>query len=336
MAEDNNLNKDLPPQVDSSPVRLNPKRQYLLAAITGILYGFLMVGMFGWGLRNMLQNHSGLATFAFLVLVPIGIGVLTTHSVASKRPVITAIIVTVIFLVAATFVYSGIFFCVLIAAPLWVIPTIIGVILVKLFQRYTKNRNHHRAFVGIMLALPLVFAPIESYISAPDWSRVIEDSIIIDGTPEEVWQHIIRMDEITPQEQRPSLYHTLGVPRPVRATLDREAVGGVRIGEFEFGLTFHEIITVWKPNQAVYFDVDVYTNTRDTDILKQIGGKYFDISNAGYDIEALQNGQVRLHLNSTYRLSTHFNAYGALWSDWILRDFQGYVLQTVKTRVENR
>jgi len=77
-----------------------------------------------------------------------------------------------------------------------------------------------------------------------------------------------------------------------------------------------------------------YTNTRDTDILAQIGGRYFDIFEAGYDIEPLTDGRVRLRLNSTYRLSTHFNAYGVLWTDWILHDFQGYVLQTVKTRVE--
>jgi hypothetical protein len=143
------------------------------------------------------------------------------------------------------------------------------------------------------------------------------------------------MDTITLAEQRPSLYHTLGVPRPVRATLDREAVGGIRVGEFEYGLTFHEIITVWETNQTVRFDVEVHTNTRDTDILAQIGGRYFDIFEAGYRIEPLTDGRVRLHLSSTYRLSTHFNLYGALWSDWILHDFQNYVLYTVKTRVEN-
>lgn len=306
----------------------------IIAVLGGLAYGYAMVQVFGWGVAK----STGMASFAFLVLVPIGIGALTAAFNASNQSymttVVNAIVVSIVFLASAAMVYSGMFFCIVIAAPLWLIPVLVGALLVRVFQHYIRNRTGQRVFVGLMVALPLMFAPLETYIPAPDWVRMVEDDIVIDGTPEQVWGHIIRMQTISPDEQRPSLYHTLGVPRPIRATLDREAVGGVRVGEFEYGLTFHEIITVWQPHQAVRFDVRVHTNTRDTDILAQIGGRYFDIEEAGYRIEPLANGQVRLYLSSTYRLSTHFNPYGVLWSDWILHDFQSYVLQTVKARVE--
>lgn len=319
-----------------TPDKVRPLAQfYFLAMLGGLAYGYVMVSLFGWGIPKLLGENSGLATFAFLVLVPVGLGALSAHLIPAHRAKARdAIAICLLFLITSASVYTGMFFCILIAAPMWILPVLVGWWVVKLFQRYNRNRTHHRVFTGLLLVLPLMFAPLETYIPAPDWIRLVEDSVIIDGTPEDVWENIIRMDTITPDEQRPSLYHTLGVPRPVRATLDREGVGGIRVGEFEFGLTFHEIITVWELNQAVRFDVKVRTNTRDTDILGQIGGRYFDIFEAGYRIEPLANGQVRLHLSSTYRLSTHFNTYGVLWSDWILHDFQGYVLQTVKTRVE--
>jgi hypothetical protein len=66
----------------------------------------------------------------------------------------------------------------------------------------------------------------------------------------------------------------------------------------------------------------------------EIGGRYFDVTAASYWIEPLAAGRVRLHLSSTHRLTTRFNAYGLLWTRWGLGEFQAYVLQIIKARAQ--
>ena len=126
----------------------------------------------------------------------------------------------------------------------------IGALVVKLFgwlsQRGTDEKKKRQyVFAGFLILLPFFVTPIESRTPAPNWIRQVTDSVIIAGTPETVWNNIIRMDTIPESEQRPSFYHTMGIPRPIRATLSKEDVGGIRQGEFEFGLMFYETITVW-------------------------------------------------------------------------------------------
>jgi hypothetical protein len=45
-------------------------------------------------------------------------------------------------------------------------------------------------------------------------------------------------------------------------------------------------------------------------------------------------GHVRLRLQSTHRLSTHFNLYSGLWTDLVLRNVQEYILEILKRRCE--
>ena len=67
---------------------------------------------------------------------------------------------------------------------------------------------------------------------------------------------------------------------------------------------------------------------------QEIGGRYFDVTAAGYRIEPLENGHVRLHLSSTHRLTTRFNSYGLLWTRWGLAEFQDEILHVLKARAE--
>jgi hypothetical protein len=64
-----------------------------------------------------------------------------------------------------------------------------------------------------------------------------------------------------------------------------------------------------------------------------VGGPYFDVLQGSYRIEPLTRG-VRLHLSSEHRLSTRFNPYAALWTDFIMRDTQDYILRIVARRAE--
>jgi len=43
---------------------------------------------------------------------------------------------------------------------------------------------------------------------------------------------------------------------------------------------------------------------------------------------------VLLHLSSQQRLSTHFNFYSHLWTEWLMDSIQGYILEVIKGRCE--
>jgi hypothetical protein len=187
----------------------------------------------------------------------------------------------------------------------------------------------------VFLLIPYFFAPIEASFESPDLYRRVEDSILINSSSEIVWENIIRMDTISSEEQFPTLFQIIGIPRPLRATLREEGVGQLRRGEFEYGLLFQEVITVWQPYEEIAFDIRVNHNNLESPALSQIGGEYLDIVEAGYRIERLEDGQIRLHLHSQYRVTTSFNDYAAFWADWVMHDFQSYVLRTVKARIED-
>ncbi len=308
--------------------------------LLALIYGLLMLK----GFRSQIFTGDP-AYLAFLVFVPVGIGALSLLSIPAEertwRNALTMAILTgLIFLVVAVLADSGILLCVLMVVPFVSIPLLIGAGLIRLVslvggQGKKKKKNREYAFVGFVLLLPLLVAQVEKGIPLPDWNRSVTDDTIIHGSVEDVWQHIIRMDTILPEEQRPSFYQAMGIPRPVHATLDFEGVGATRRGEFEYGLAFNEAITTWEPLHEVRFEVSVEHNPQSSPVLKQIGGRYFDILEAGYQLEQIDSDTVRLRLSSEYRLSTHFNFYGAFWSDWIMHDFQAYVLNTVKQRVES-
>ena len=50
----------------------------------------------------------------------------------------------------------------------------------------------------------------------------------------------------------------------------------------------------------------------------------------------LAPGRVRLVLTSTHRLSTTFNLYARLWTDFVMGDVQEAILRILKNRCERR
>jgi len=310
-------------------------------ALAGLVYGLLIQLVFSQVQLN--EDMNNLALVAFLGGVPLVLGGISTRMIPEVKRTwfniaFIAMTMATVFLLTTTMTQPQLLFCVLIASPFILVVAVIVGFIFKRADRYFVNKKYQRnqlVFTGFVLVLPLLLAPVEANLESPNWHRNVQDEIIITGTTEAVWDNIIRMETIAPDDQRPSIYHTLGIPRPIQATLDYEGLGGVRVGHFEHGLTFVEEIIQWELYNSVRFNVDVQHNDQSTAVLKHIGGRYFDIVEAGYEIIDLGDGQVLLRLDSDYRLTTNFNGYGAFWSDWIMHDFQTYVLTTVKNRVES-
>ena len=167
--------------------------------------------------------------------------------------------------------------------------------------------------------------------------RTVETTVAIHASSAVIWRNIERVPAIQPREIRPAWTHTVGFPLPVEATLDHEGVGGERHTSFDRGLLFIETITEWEPEKRIAFSIAAATahippTTLDEHVT--IGGRYFDVLNGEYWLEPRADGTILLHLSSQERLSTDFNAYAALWSDAVMKDLQGSILEVVKHRCE--
>ena len=128
----------------------------------------------------------------------------------------------------------------------------------------------------------------------------------------------------------------------VRDPRQREGVGGVRQASFAGGVVFVETVTVWEPGERLEFSIAADPNSIPMRTLDQhvtVGGEFFDVLEGRYRIERLSDpsgSRVRLHLASRHRVSTRFNVYARLWTDFVMSDIQRSILQVVADRAISR
>jgi hypothetical protein len=225
--------------------------------------------------------------------------------------------------------------CALMALPLMFASASAGGAL-GLMLRSLSNQAMGVAAIGSAL-LPLGAARFEHGIEASLQVRTVANTIDIAAPKEAVWREVARVRAIEPDDLPWRVSHLFGFPRPIEATLSHEGVGAVRKASFERGLVFTETVTTWEPLARLAFTIvadPVPPEALDEHVT--IGGPYFDVLDGEYRLEVLAPDRVRLHLSSQHRLSTRFNAYAGWWSDLVMSDIQGAILEVVKARAEAR
>ncbi len=227
--------------------------------------------------------------------------------------------------------------CIVMATPVMLVATLLGGALAQLFL--PENRKDYRLHVTLAAFLPYLTAVLEGSLHWPVETKSIEDTIVIHASAELIWQEIASVPAIDPQQIPEKWIYWVGFPKPIAATLDREGVGGVRTATFERGVSFFETVTVWDQPKRLSFtihaDPDFIPHTAfDQHII--VGGRFYDVLEGTYEIEQLQGGGCRLHLTSRHRLSTRFNAYAGWWSEQVMNQIQGSILEVIRTRTEAR
>lgn len=191
--------------------------------------------------------------------------------------------------------------------------------------------------VSLLLVLPIVVGWLESGKTNEKQSFSMENTIEIDANSAKIWQNVTRVHPIQPAEDKATINRWLGMPRPIEAELDTQAVGGYRKAIFERGMVFHETVTLYESERLMAFSIkanpdEIPPTAMDEHIV--VGGKYFDVLNGEYRLEKLPDGRSRLHLSSRFVVSTPFNFYSGKWAQWIMWDIQRNILQVIKSRSE--
>jgi hypothetical protein len=283
-------------------------------------------------------------SFAFLIVMPVSLGALTAYLMPppTRRSFGSnwgAAFTTITFFMVVTAILAlEVFICILMAAPLLYFGAWVGSTLMTWWLRATDrgsmgNKTKHYALL-VMLAAPYFIAPVEHMVQPQDSIRTVESRITIKANAETVWQHVTRVAPISREEHGITWSTLFGIPRPVEATLSFDGVGGVRGASYDDGLRFMEEVYEWNPPHSFSFTIKVDPTGHTSAPFGAIGGAYYNVIDAQYILEPQANGSVLVRLISHERVTTRFNGYATLWTDFLMNDLQDGILRVIRARAE--
>lgn len=301
----------------------------IIAAAVGITYGLCCRVVAG---EQWAASWFPAMSVGFIFGVPLAMG-FTSVFLAGPSPRFRALQALIPSLIGLGFTlalaWEGLI-CIMLWLPLVVVLSLIGGLIAHLVHRNSSRKQPPAAM--LVLFLPFLVKPVEPQSTS---MRVVSNTIDIHATASSVWTNIAQVPAIADDEHGFAWSHVIGFPRPVAATIDTQGIGAVRHATFERNVEFIERVTVWDEPRDLAFDIDVgHIPAEGLDEHVTVGGPYFDVLEGHYHIEERDNGVVRLHLSSTHRLSTAFNAYAHLWTDFIMSDTQRHILEVIKRRCE--
>lgn len=291
---------------------------------------------------SLMREAGGLVSCAFLFSVPFALGALSVGIArwrGSERWFYSSVVGPSIALTACIVICyltkMEAILCIIMAAPALYGGSILG----GLIAHFLLPRKGSRGELQITLAvlLPFAAAAVEGSLAWTPQIRSIENTIVIHAPPERIWPEITSVRSIPPQEIPRKWIYLVGFPKPIAATLDHEGIGGVRTATFDRGVSFFEKVTEWDPLRKISFtihaDPDFIPHTAfDRHII--VGGRFYDVLDGTYEIEQTAPGICTLHLTSNHRLGTHFNSYAGWWSERIMDQIQGSILEVIRRRAE--
>lgn len=311
------------------------KQKYGLL-ITGIVIGVI----YGLSTRLIFGSSATLASATYLFLIPTVLGMIPLMFVDNEKLKSYRNIIFIPWLTLYTFFLTLLIFriedficLIILSAPFFVLGTI-GAVIYRFVQ---INRKKNKGKLLSLVLLPLIVISIESYIDKPSSLFEVKSEVLIDANPQMIWNNIVEVKNIQQEEYPSGFFNSVGIPRPISATVDQKEIGGKRIGNFEGGLTFIETITTFQKNQKISFNIKIDPRTVRQKVFDQhvLNGNYFNFVDATYELAELERGQTVLILKSSYQMTSTVNFYGKFWGDIILGDFQDRLLKVIKSRCEN-
>ncbi len=280
---------------------------------------YAMVLRLFFGVKSWDELFS-VMTVTFLFCLPVISGALCIYFSSEEKARKTSYRITTPWIPVFIFFFLTLlsslegFACWIMILPVFMIASSIG----GFIGAYLKFRKKNdKVYVSLLVLLPLVMSPIEKMVGAIPGTYTANTTIDIHATPSEIWNNVTRVREIPREQDKGWLTRFLGFPRPVRAELNFEGVGGYREAIFTNGLVFHETVLEYTDNKKMVFTIkanpqEIPSTTMDEHVV--IGGDYFDVLNGTYELEELGPNTCRLHLYSHFKLSTTFNFYASWWA----------------------
>ena len=334
------------PQDNSPPpVPFLLSRNRRLSAVVTVTTLLVYIGLFRYIFTLPAAEASGgVVSLSFVASVPfalgalsVGIGRWTGSDNWLKHVLIGPSIALTLGLVITLLARIEAIFCIIMAIPILYPAAMLGGLIAHWLL--PRNAKDTRLYISFAVFLPFIAAQVESTLNWPTEIKSIRNTITIDAPAEVIWKEIASVPAIEPEKIRDRWIYRIGFPKPIAATLDREGVGGIRTATFERDVSFFEIIKEWDYPRRLAFTIEadpefIPHTAFDQHII--VGGRFYDVLDGIYEIEPISATRTRLHLTSHHRLSTRFNAYAGWWSERIMDEIQGSILEVIRERAEER
>ena len=326
---------------DTDPVPVPPPLPPARARKRALLEGAGLGALYAVAIYAVFFKYHVLPTLAFLVLVPAAMGAvpqliadedqIDVYRTYLMRPWLGVLG----FLVATGVIFREAAVCMVVLALPFLAVSAAAAFFVWAFQARKLQLARRKKAALLLALLPLLWVPIERAWLMPVEEREERSAIRVEAPPDAVWSRLAQVERIDADEYPAGVFTWLGVPRPIRATCDRAEVGAARVGEFEYGLRFDEVITVCEPAREMTFSIAVDPATLREGSAERHAFEtgYFRFRDASYRL-APAGGATVLTLSSRYTIRSGWNAYGRLWARALVADFQERVLKLLKARIE--
>ncbi|MFZ6657134.1 SRPBCC domain-containing protein [Undibacterium sp. TJN19] len=274
----------------------------------------------------------------FVLLVPMAVGATTVFVAECQKRrswsfyIAAPIIANFLFVLGTMAIFIEGAICAIIIIPLFAVAGAAGGLLMGFICRTT---NWPKQALGSFVLLPLLLGAAPA--SEPDLQRVavLERSIKIQATPEQIWHQLHHADNIRPDEVGQAWMYRIGVPLPVAGITRASPAGLVRSIKMNKSIHFDQVSSDWAENQYVVWRYHFYADSFPPDALDDhvmIGGRYFDILDTTYSLKP-QNAQItELKIQMRYRVSTEFNWYADMVASLLIHNFEEVILNFYQKR----
>ena len=326
-----------------SPITFRESRSRRISAVASGVILLFYAGFFRWAFgETWMKDSGGVVSMSFIASVPFACGAISVAIArwsGDDRWLIPAFVgpcsALLLGLMICIVMKIEAMICVIMASPILIGAAILGGLLAHALL--PRNSRDCRLQLTFAVFLPFIAAWVEGSLHWPTETKAIENTILIQAPAERIWPEIASVSAIPPgQIENRWIYH-IGFPKPIAATLDRQGVGGIRTATFERGVSFYETVTEWDSPRKLAFTIHADPNFIPRTAFDQhiiVGGRFYDVLDGIYEIEPLSPTSCQLHLTSHHRLSTRFNAYAGWWSEKIMDQIQGSILEVIRQRAE--
>lgn len=170
--------------------------------------------------------------------------------------------------------------------------------------------------------LLLLINPVEEMLIPEPEVHTIENSILLDYSPEIVFDEVKQMDKLDADKPIGLL---MGLPAPYRCELEADTVGAKRNCLFDNGKIIAEI-TRYEKGKVLEMNVIDYTLT---------GREWFEFVDATYTFSEI-NGQTKITRTSSYKSILNPRLYWGPLERWGIDQEHNFVLASLKKNLQEK
>jgi hypothetical protein len=276
---------------------------------------------------------------AFIYLSPLLVGAITVYVAETRQRRSWAYYVWAPFLANVLYVAGTLLtmieglICAIVILPLFAFMGSVGGLVMGAVCRTTRWTTPVIFSLG---ALPLFLGAFETGMALPERVNVVERTVMIESTPERIWQQIHNARDIRPEEVDSAWIYRIGVPVPKAGITQDTPAGLVRKISMGKNIHFDQVVTDWQENNYVRW---IYRFEEDSfppyalDDHVVLGGHYFDVRDTSYTLTP-HGKSTELKIRMQYRVSTQFNWYADPIARFLFGNFEEVILDFYRHRSE--